>query len=43
VTGIITEGWAQGGRDEEQTSAMLEDFIKDLVPQLKRPEGTSLL
>ena len=43
ITGIITEGWAQGGRSEEQTSAMLEDFIKDLVPQLKRPEGSALL
>jgi EpsI family protein len=43
ITGIITQGWVQGGRSEEQTAAMLEDFIKDLVPQLKRPEGSALL
>lgn len=43
VAAIVTEGLARPGRTEEQTTAMLETFIQELVPELKRPDGTPLL
>ncbi len=47
VTAYVSEhlGLAlrQPERTEEQTSTILENFIRKLVPELKRPEGGSLL
>ena len=43
VASIVTEGWMQNGRSEAATAEMTENFIKDLVPKLKRPNGQALL
>jgi EpsI family protein len=42
VASIVTEGWARNGRSESDTAAMTEQFIKELAPKLKRPDGTAL-
>ena len=43
IAATVTEGWTRTGRTEEQTSALLETFIGELVPELKRPDGSALL
>lgn len=43
VASVVTQGWARNGRSESATAAMTEDFIKELVPKLKRPNGKALL
>ena len=43
VAGIVTKGWMAPERTEEEATAMLEGFIRELAPHLKRPEGASLL
>ena len=43
VTANVTKGWLRPERTEEETTAMLEQFIKDLVPHLERPDGSALL
>lgn len=43
VAAIVTKGWTTPERTEEQTTAMLEGFIRELAPHLKRPEGAALL
>ena len=43
IAANVTQGWAQPERTEEQTSALLEAFIGELVPELKRPDGGPLL
>lgn len=43
VSGIVTKGWANPQRTEEETTAMIEGFIRELAPELKRPEGAALL
>jgi EpsI family protein len=43
VASIVMEGWARNGRSEEATAEMTENFIKDLVPKLKQPDGKALL
>lgn len=43
VASIVTEGWTKNGRSEAATAEMTENFIKELVPKLKRPNGQTLL
>jgi EpsI family protein len=43
IASIVTEGWRQNGRSEAATAEMTENFIKELVPKLKRPDGSTLL
>jgi hypothetical protein len=43
VSGIVTKGWATPERGEEETTAIVEGFIRELAPQLKRPGGETLL
>jgi EpsI family protein len=43
VASIVTEGWIENGRSEAATAEMTENFIKELVPKLKRPDGRALL
>jgi EpsI family protein len=43
VTANVSEHLWRPERTEEETSAILEDFIQKLVPDLKRPEGGALL
>ncbi len=43
VAGIVTKGWATPQRTEEETGAIIEDFLRDLTPELKKPDGTALL
>jgi hypothetical protein len=42
VMGIVTEGLAPKGKSEAETATMIEEFIKDLMPKLLRPDGASL-
>jgi EpsI family protein len=39
----IIEGGTQHGRTEEEATKVIEKFIKELVPELTRPDGTPLL
>lgn len=43
VTTNVGQGWLGSSSSEEQGSALIEQFIQQLVPALKRPEGTPLL
>ena len=43
IAGIVTKGWVTPERTEEETTAVLENFIRDLAPHLQRPDGASLL
>ncbi|HEY1769440.1 MAG TPA: EpsI family protein [Chthoniobacterales bacterium] len=43
VASIVTKGWAEQGRSEAETEAMTEKFIRQLAPELKRPDGQRLL
>jgi EpsI family protein len=40
VQSNVTAGWLRPERTEAETEKILEQFIKDLAPSLKRPEGT---
>ena len=43
VTANVSEHLWHPERTEDETAAILEDFIRMLVPELKRPEGGALL
>ncbi|MBA2432285.1 MAG: EpsI family protein [Chthoniobacterales bacterium] len=43
VAAIVTEGWVHPSRTEEETAAVMEEFMRLLVPELKRPDGAALL
>jgi len=43
VTANVSEHLWRPERTEEETSAILEEFIQKLFPDLKRPEGGALL
>ena len=43
VASVITKGWARNGRSPADTEKMTEDFIRQLVPELKKPNGQKLL
>lgn len=43
VSGIVTQGWVNPERTEEETTAIIEDFIRALAPVLKKPDGSALL
>jgi len=38
----ITEGLAEHGRNEQQTTEMIEKFIQELAPRLQKPDSTPL-
>ena len=42
VQSAVTAGWARPERTEAETTAILEQFIKDLAPKLKKPDGMPL-
>lgn len=39
VAATVTEGIARQNRNETQTAALIEQFIRDLAPKLERPGG----
>jgi EpsI family protein len=43
VTSIVSEHWKNPQRTEAETSDMIEKFLRDLAPELKRPDGSRLL
>ncbi|HJT82127.1 MAG TPA: EpsI family protein [Chthoniobacterales bacterium] len=43
VTSPVSESWGGPNRSESQTAAMLEEFIKNLLPVLHRPDGHPLM
>lgn len=43
VAANVTQGIWRPERSEEQTTEILEDFLKQLSPRLQRPDGTPLL
>lgn len=43
IASVITQGWARNGHSPEETAKMTEDFIRKLVPELKKPSGQKLL
>lgn len=42
VAANVTQGIRRPERTEEQTAAMIEDFIRQLAPRLQRPDGNPL-
>lgn len=42
VMALVTEGLASKGKSETETAVMIEEFVKDLMPKLLRPDGSSL-
>jgi EpsI family protein len=42
VAANVTGGIVPGGKSEAETAAMIEDFIRELMPKLRRPDGASL-
>jgi EpsI family protein len=40
VQSNVTAGWLRPERTEAETEKIIEQFIKDLAPLLKRPDGT---
>jgi EpsI family protein len=42
IAANVTQGFRRPERTEEQTAQMLEDFIKNLVPRLQKPDGSPL-
>jgi len=42
VAANVTEGLMQNGRSEKQTADMVEQFIKELAPRLRKPDGSSV-
>ncbi|MEP6698972.1 MAG: exosortase C-terminal domain/associated protein EpsI [Verrucomicrobiota bacterium] len=43
VAANVSKGWTRPERTEEETTEAVEQFIKDLAPLLKRPDGSALL
>ena len=43
IAANVTKGIWRPERTEEQTTAMLDEFIQQLAPRLQRPDGTPLL
>jgi hypothetical protein len=43
IAANVTKGIWRPERTEEQTAAMLDEFIQQLAPRLQRPDGSSLL
>ncbi len=43
VAATVTEGIASPSRTESETAAIVEKFIKELAPELQRPNGTNFL
>jgi hypothetical protein len=43
VAAIVTQGIQRPERTEEETATMIENFIRELVPHLERPDGGALL
>lgn len=43
VAANVAQDWGSPERAEDQTSALLEAFIGELVPELKRPDGADRL
>lgn len=42
VTSLVTEHWKRPQRTEQETSSMIEKFVQELAPALKKPDGTAL-
>jgi hypothetical protein len=42
VATTVTGGLIPGGKSEDETAAMMEEFIQELMPKLQRPDGISL-
>jgi len=42
VAATVTQGIARPERTEVETGAMIESFIRELVPRLQRPDGKAL-
>jgi len=43
VAANVTKGIWRPERSEEETSQMVEDFVKQLMPRLQKPDGSPLL
>jgi len=43
VAATVTQGIARPERTETETGAMIESFIRELVPRLTKPTGEKLL
>jgi EpsI family protein len=43
VAANVTKGIARPERDQEETSTLIEGFIRDLMPLLQKPDGGKLL
>jgi EpsI family protein len=43
VAAMVTQGIARPERSEQETAAMIEEFIAKLAPKLARPDGTGML
>ena len=37
IAAVVTEGFAKFGKNEQETDAILQDFIQQLLPLIKRP------
>lgn len=42
VAALVTEHWKNPQRTEAETATMIEDFVRELAPHLKRPDGSAL-
>jgi Protein of unknown function (DUF3485) len=40
---VVTEGWAKPNRTEAETAQIVETFTRELVRQLRRPDGANLM
>ncbi|MFL6301600.1 MAG: exosortase C-terminal domain/associated protein EpsI [Terriglobales bacterium] len=43
IAGIVTKGWVTPERSEEEMTKIIEDFVRQLAPELKKPDGGTLL
>jgi hypothetical protein len=43
IAANVSEHLWRPERTEEETAAMIEDFIQKLIPELKRPDGEAFL
>jgi EpsI family protein len=43
IAAVVTKGWGPPNRSEAETSAIIEDFVRQLAPELKKPDGAALL